>query len=297
MLAKLLNDEKALDCLIVKEGLEALSPERLRILRALAKEPKYPAQVARELKMQVQTVYYHVRLLLQAGLLTRAGTEERGGALAKKFQAAEDAIAIVVREDWKSFRQNAKKTPAYFQPFVERGFLNAKIVVGSPDPHGPYRARGSELCGLELSALLGQYAAFDYPLYYLDTEVRESVKKQNLFLLGGPKVNTLLGEANKTLPIRFDEKTFDVHSTLSGKTYSENVGVIEIADSAFASGRKLFVIAGNNHLATRVGVLALLKERKKLEKNNSFDSSVFAKVAQGFDEDGDGIVDAVEILE
>ncbi|MFH0922904.1 MAG: hypothetical protein V1811_02485 [Candidatus Micrarchaeota archaeon] len=238
-----------------------------------------------------------MRLLEQAGLHKKAGTEEKGGALAKKFEAAEDAIAVVVRDEWKSFHSGSRKTPVFFQHFIERGFLNAKIIVGSPDPHGPYRARGSELCALELSCMLGQYAAFNYPLYYLDTELREAVKKQNLFLLGGPKVNTLLWEANKSLPIRFDEKTFDVHSTLSGKTYSENVGIIEIADSPFASGRKLFVIAGNNHLATRVGVLALLKERKKLEQNNSFDSKVFAKVVQGFDEDGDGIVDAVDILE
>ncbi|MFH0923002.1 MAG: helix-turn-helix domain-containing protein, partial [Candidatus Micrarchaeota archaeon] len=88
MLAKLLHDEKTLDCLIMKDGLEALSADRLRILRAF-NEPKYPAQVARELKMQVQTAYYHVRLLEQAGLLKKAGTEEKGGALAKKFEAAE----------------------------------------------------------------------------------------------------------------------------------------------------------------------------------------------------------------
>ena len=34
-----------------------------------------------------------------------------------------------------------------------------------------------------------------------------------------------------------------------------------------------------------------------MEKGNNFDAGTFAKVVLGFDEDGDGIVDAVEILE
>lgn len=298
MNVKLVLDEKALDSKVIEEKtLKVFSEDRLRILEILAKEPKYPAEVAKELKMHLQTAYYHFNLLEKAGVITRGNTEEKRGALAKKFVFDADALSVVVRENWKPFSGKKRKAPAFFEPFLKDGFIDAKIIVGSPDPHGPYRSRGSELCAMELSALLGQYGSFEYPLYYLDTEVREKILKENLFLLGGPKVNTLLEKANKHLPIRFDEKTFDVVSKLSGKTYTENVGVIETIESPFAEGKKIFAIAGRDFHATRVGILALIKKRKELEEGNNFDPNAFAKVAQGFDEDGDGIVDEVEILE
>ena len=296
--AKLVLDEKSLDAKIIGEkNLKVFSGDRMKILAALAEGPKYPAEVAKELRMHAQTAYYHFRLLEKAGLVSRGETEEKRGALAKKFYFDADSVAVIVREKWRPFAGKRRKPPAFFEDFVKDGVLDAKIIVGSPDAHGPYRARGSELCALELSAFLGAYASFEYPLYFLDTETRESTLKDNLFLLGGVKVNTILAKANRFLPIRFDEKTFDVVSKPSGKTYGESVGVIESIDSPFAAGKKIFVIAGRDHHATRVGVLAVLKKQKQLVQGNNFDAKVFAKVAQGFDEDGDGIVDEVEILE
>ena len=177
------------------------------------------------------------------------------------------------------------------------GHLNAKIVLGSPDAHGKYRARGSELCVAELAMLLGNYASASYPLYFLDTELREKEKKGNLIVVGGPKVNTLLMEVNSHLPIRFDEHSFAIKSILSGKSYEENVAMLQIVENPFNRARKMLVVAGTTHLTTRVAILALIKEREKISKPNTSDSRVWAKVVQGFDEDGDGIADAVEVLE
>src|SRR3989344_5377772 len=160
MQAKLVIEEKALDARVIAEkGLKVFSPDRLRILESLAEKPKYPAQVAKELKMHLQTAYYHFNLLEKAGIISRGATEEKRGALAKKFVFDADALAIIVRDRWK--------------PFSEK--------------------------------------------------------------------------------------------------------------------KKVFAIAGSDHNATRVGILALLKKRKELEKGNDFDAGIFAKIAQGFDEDGDGI--------
>ena len=298
MKAKLVVEDRALDAKIISEkNLKIFSKDRLAILEALSQSPKYPAEVAKELKIHVQTAYYHFSLLEKAGLISRGSVEEKRGALAKKFYFDADAVAVIVKDKWKPFSGKKRKPPSFLEGFVKEGFLDGKLIVGSPDSHGPYRSRGSELCAMELSALLGQFSAFEYPLYYLDTEARDSILKQNLFLLGGPKVNTILQKANPSLPIKFDDKTFDVFSKLSGKTYAENVGIVEVIESPFAPSKKVFVIAGRDHHATRVGVLAILKKAKELEGGNDFDKSVFAKVAQGFDEDGDGIVDAVEILE
>ncbi|MEM4255582.1 MAG: helix-turn-helix domain-containing protein [Candidatus Norongarragalinales archaeon] len=295
--AKLVIEDKALDSRIIPEKtLKVFSGDRLRILESLSQKPKYPAEVAKELKMHLQTAYYHFNLLEKAGVIARGATEEKRGALAKKFSFDADALSVVINESWKPYAGKKKKPPSFFEGFVKNGLLDAKIIVGSPDPHGPHRSRGSELCAMELSALLGAYASFEYPLYYLDTEARESVLRQNLFLLGGPKVNTVLEKANRHMPVYFDEK-FGVVSKVSGRNYSENVGIIESFESPFAENKKIFAIAGSDHHATRVGILAVLKKRKQLEGGNNFDAGVFAKVAQGFDEDGDGIVDEVEILE
>ena len=295
---RIISENKTISTEVVSEKqLPVLSEDRLHILKYLAKNPSYPAEIARELRMQVQTVYYHIHLLEQSGLIKLLEFEEKKGGLAKKYTPSFEAVSVVLKDNWTPLRQYTAKPPKFLQPFISKTNFNAKMIVGSPDPHGKYRARGSEFSGLELAMWLGGFASFSYPLYFLDTEVRETTRRENLVLLGGPKVNMLMEEVNPFLPIRFEEKTFGIKSTVSGKHYGENVGFVEIAPNPFNKNKHVFVVAGSNHLATRVAVLALVKEEKKMDENNLFDSNVFAKVVQGFDEDGDGIVDAVEILE
>jgi DNA-binding transcriptional ArsR family regulator len=301
MRGRLVVGERAVESEVLPpKSLALLNEDRLRILQALREEPKYPAQVAKELGMHAQTAYYHFRLLEQAGLVRLVEYQERGGAVAKRFQATADALSAVLNERaWKPFAAARRKPPEFLERFIVDGALDAKIVVGSPDPHGKYRAQGSEYCAMELAARLGQWAAFDYPLYYLDTEVKESVKRQNLILFGGPKVNLLVAEVNPRLPVRFQEPALELHSTLSGKSYGEvaNVGIVEVVDSPFAKGKKILVIAGTHYLGTRVATLACLRHLEKLAEGNSHQRSALARVVQGFDEDGDGLVDAVEFLE
>lgn len=294
----LLSDSRTLDALLVSEKIFSLvSEDRLRILRELGKNPSYPAEIAKRLGMHSQTAYYHFRLLSQAGLVRSGALEEKSGGLAKKFFLTSEALAFPLKTEWKPFHHALGKPPSFLKPFLEGTHLNAKIVLGSPDSHGKYRARGSEFCVAELAMWLGGFGSFSYPLYLLDTELRERNRKENLFILGGPKVNVLAEEVNPFLKIRFSEKTFTLHSNISGRTYGENAGFLEIAENPFAKGKKFFVLAGSDHNATRIAVLALLKEPKRIEEGNLFDSSVCAKVVQGFDEDGDGIADTVEILE
>jgi len=297
-MAKVFDNERALEAEIVDDAsISVLSPERLLILRALAKSPKYPAEVAKQLRMQAQTAYYHFRVLQDAGLVKVAEYAEKGGALAKKYAVSAQALVVLLDDDWKPMPLQKKKPPSLLKPFVAAGFLDGKIVVGSPDAHGKYRVGGSDYAAIELAMLLGSFASFAPPLYLLDTEVRDAQKRGNLLLVGGPKVNMLVAEANAALPIRFDEKTFAVKSSLSRKTYGEEVGVVELVESPFHSGKKMLVLAGATHNATRVAMLALLKKAARMDEANLFDNETPAHVVQGFDEDGDGIVDAVEILE
>ena len=296
---KLVNEGKAVECSIVKpEAFSALSKERIKILEYLAKNPSYPAEISRELGMQVQTVYYHVRELQRNGLVQLLEMEEHGGAMAKKYGVAANALAVVLREAWMPFAEKSgKEAPRSLAPFVKDGFFNGKFVLGSPDPHGKYRSRASEFCACELSMFLGRFGSFSFPLYYLDTELREAHKKNNLVLIGGPKVNSLVSEVNSYLPIKFDEHTFDVYSTVSKKRFAETVGIVELIDNPFAKGKKLLFAGGMNYQSTRAAVLAIVTKWKEVEKGNSFNSGIIARVVEGFDEDGDGVIDNVEFLE
>jgi len=293
------GDDNAIECAEVNpESLSILSADLFKMLELLSTEPKYPAQLARELGMSVQAVYYHIKLLEGAGLVRFVEYEEKKGAVAKKFISVSDSIAVVLNKNgWKRNIAKKKTAPSFLVPFIKNGFFNGMVVLGSPDPHGKYRARGSELCMIEFSALLGQYAAFTFPLYSLDTELRESERKQNLVLAGGPKVNVVVAEINDNLPIRFDKASFDIYSTLSKKKYGENVGIVEMTDNPFSKNSKVLLLGGLNQHGTRAAVLSLLKKTRQVEEGNAYDQKVIAKVVEGFDDNGDGIVDTVEILE
>lgn len=293
------NDNKSVGCAeISSESIGVLSQDRLKMLELLSKEPLYPAQLARSMNLSVQTVYYHVRLLEEAGLVKFVEYEERKGGVAKKFATVAESLAIVLNNDaWKRHVTPKKTASKLLEPFIRNGYFNGKIVLGSPDPHGRYRARGSELCMVEFAALLGHYAAFSFPLYSLDTELKESEKKQNLILAGGPKVNMLVSEINSKLPIKFDQSSFDIHSTLSKKRYGENIGIVEVIASPFSKGSKILLLGGLNQHGTRAAVLSLLKNMKQIEEGNMYKQEVIAKVVEGFDDNGDGVVDTVEILE
>jgi len=277
----------------------ALSKDRLEILRRLAAEPMYPAEIARQLKLPEQTVYYHMRSLVSAQLVEISSEEQKQGGTAKRYSFPADSLSVLLSErKAKSARiSRQRKIPAIFAPFVKNGVFDARMVVGSPDPHGPYRSRGSEFCAAEVAMYLGGFCSFEYPLYYLDTEIIEQQRKHNLIALGGPKVNTLVNDVNAALPIRFDKSDFSIYSSLSKKKYTEDVGIVELVPNPYNPKAKMLIIAGSSHHGTRIGVLGLLRHQREFESGNAFDSAVMAKVIAGFDEDSDGIVDTVEILE
>lgn len=276
----------------------ALSAERLGILRRLARRPMYAAELAREMRMEGQALHYHLKLLQKAGLLKLTEYEERRGGMARKYTARSESLALVLHETgWKPLAPAGRPAPPLFRPFIEHQAFHGKFVVGSPDPHGPYRARGSEFALFELTMLLGSFATFSFPLYILDTQIQEADKRQNLVVAGGPKVNMLTAELNSWLPIRFDARTFELYSSFSKKHYSGNIGVVELVGNPFARGKKVLFIGGLNHHGTRAAVLAILKKMKGLEQGNAHSPRIMAKVVEGFDENGDGTVDTVEILE
>ncbi|MCK5548285.1 MAG: hypothetical protein KAI64_04675, partial [Thermoplasmata archaeon] len=289
----LLNDPKQLRALSSSLG--------WRVFKELA-EPACPMDIAKKLGVHEQRVYYYIKKFREAKLIRELRTEQRHGAVARFFQTINEAFALAPQST--SFRRLSIKSPVksrLLAPFVEEGRLNATIVVGSPDPHGPWKARASDACcAIDFALFLGVFTSGEHlPNYRLDIEVREKEMKGNMVLIGGPTVNMITRRVNKKLPIYIDAAhDKNIVSTLSKKTYTaEDCGIINIIENPRNRKAKILVLAGKRFPGTRAAVLALVNRLEDVFKGNKWDKSVKSRVVKGYDMDGDGIIDTAEFLE
>ena len=134
--------------------------------------------------------------------------------------------------------------------------------------------------------------------------ITEKEERNNMILVGGPGTNTLTQEINEFLPVRFNmmpsEHGFLLGGLVSEKTRkvytADTVGVIAKIANPWNKEKRIIVLAGNKAVGTKACVLALAKFWKQVLKNFTEDER-FATVIQGFDLDGDGKVDSIEVLE
>jgi len=278
--------------LTVDEAKVLSSPLRLRILMELAQRPTYPKLLASRLGVSEQLVYYHVKKLEEAGLISLEGVEEVRGALARKYRVPFDTLLLRLREPL-----NVREEPPGPLREVVKG--DVVIVVGSPDVHGPFLARARDQhLAVKIGQLLGLMGSVSLEVR-LDTEVVEADLKKNLVCLGGPAVNMLTLQVNNSLPIRFNlEKENQIVSELSGRAYGEDVnGVVEVVENPFSKNNVLIVLAGKRIEGTRASVVAFTKRLREVVEGNLYNRSVLARVVEGIDRDGDGLIDDVVFLE
>ncbi len=275
----------------------------VKIVKLLTSQAMYPIELARALKVHEQKVYYHIRNLEKAGIIKVVREEGRQGAVARYYSADKPALVIRFKElesTQKIFQ--LKSDSDFLEPIVKDSKLNALIVVGSPDPHGPEKARSKDgYYGMDLALFLGTFLSYVPQLYVkLDTEVRdEELKSNNLILIGGPVVNRVTGLVNSKLPVRFDrDEHWAIKSTLSGTVYpTDESGMIVKAKSPFNPDKTILVVAGKRYSGTRAAIVAFLKHFKEVTSGNVHNKKVMAKVVEGIDLDSDGIVDDAEIRE
>jgi len=277
----------------------------LALLKALAQQPMCVADAAKRLGENEFKIYYHARRLERLGLIEVERIEARGGATARIYRPVSPVISFRLYESApvKDVRTRAPLLE-FLKPFVEDGRLNAIIIVGSPEPHGRYKAPASDgYCAIDLCLFLGQFIdEFKTPCYKLDTQVKEEDLVGNLILVGGPKANIITDRLNKELPVYFDysDETLDwsIVSSISKTTYREKqVGSVSRVPSPYSQGKEVLVFAGKGFRGTRASVLAFTKHLGDVIKGNVVNPSFTAKVVQGVDVDSDGIVDEVEFLE
>lgn len=270
-----------------------------KILHLLAKEPMYPIDIAKSLKMHEQKIYYHIRNLERAGIVKIARKESRQGATANFYALSEPAFVIKFK-DFESTSKIAqiRNESEFLEPLIKDGQLDALIIVGSPDPHGPDKARSRDgYYGMDLALFLGTFLNY-VPKFNvkLDTEVREDDLSNNLILIGGPVVNKIVEKVNSKLPIRFENG--NIKSEISSESYPQDeCGLIVKAKNPFNREKYILVVAGKRFSGTRAAIIAFLKGFKKITQGNVHNPNILAKVVEGIDLDSDGIIDDIEFRE
>lgn len=302
------NEQRVYETTVLSnpKALSAFSNElSLRVIKEIAKSPSCPMDIARKLKQHEQKIYYHIRKLEKFGIIKLNSLEERVGATAKIYSLSSPTFSFKVIDDY--YTRSVKLKPVeikFLNPFIRNGKFDALIIVGSPDPHGKYKARATDgYCVINLTAYLGQFVPnLKFPIYKLDTQVNEKDLEKNLIVVGGPKINIISEKINNMLPIYFNysEEILDwtIISTLSKKSYKEKeVGVIERLKNPFNENKEILFLSGKGFRGTLSAIIAFTKHLKEVSEGNKYNSEVFARVVKGIDEDGDGIIDEVEFLE
>jgi len=284
-----------------------------KILVMLSEREMYPLEMAKALGVHEQKVYYHIRKLAKAGAITVAREEEKKGAIAKYYKVVAPAFGIELPQKYKTIKKVPlvgidEQVQRFFKEFVrDDGTFEGKIVVGSPTPHGPFKtsARDGHYAS-HLTFFLGQFSRLpDEFAVKLDVDVKaEKEERNNLILVGGPGTNLLTQEVNDYLPIKFNmqpsEQGFLFGGLVSKRTTNvytaDAVGLIAKIVNPWDDNKRIIVLAGNKAVGTKACVLALTNFWKKtLSKYGG--GEPFATVIQGFDLDGDGKVDSIEVLE
>jgi DNA-binding transcriptional ArsR family regulator len=279
---------------------------RVRILQLLSKKPLYPAEIAKVMGMHEQKVYYHIKQLVNAGLLEVDERKEIRGTVAKKFRPTDLNFAVAFGEEWKPmselFRPEIEpKLGSFLGGLVSGGSFDGKFIVGSPDPHGEFKAYSRDgHYAVDLALFFGTLTSMpsDFSVM-LDVDVKkEKVQSENLVLVGGPVTNTLVSEINDLLPIKFsNSRPWGIKSTRTSKEYTDDsVGLIAKIPNPFNKENSILVIAGIRFIGTKSAVMALTRHNGALLEKFSGEKS-WAAVVQGYDMDGDGRIDEVEILE
>ena len=270
-----------------------------QILKLISTTSMYPKQIAKKLNLHEQNVYYYIKKLEKIKLIEIEKSENINGTLANFYKTSNDSFFFKINEFSKTPKIKEKESD-YLKPFIENGKLNAIIIVGSPDPHGPQKARSKDgYYGMDLALFLGTYLTHIENLKVkLDTEVNEKDLKNNLIIIGGPIVNKVTDIINNKMPIRFDEQTKGIYSSATKKTYyNEEIGMVNKIDSPFSENKKILVLAGLRNAGTKSCILAFIKHFDELQKPNSYNKKIESKIIEGIDLDSDGIVDDCEFLE
>jgi S-layer like family, C-terminal region len=289
------------------ERMRVLSnPVAWRMMELLSKGPMYPAQVAKELKIYEQSAYYYIRKLVKIGAVDEVGRNFVRGGTARLYRAASPSFGIEM--DWGETKMPSPPAGGYpsaskfFENFVSGREFRGRLVVGAPDPHGPYKSSARDgHYAVHLAFFLGHITSAVPSEFIVKLDVDAKAEKMlsgnNLISIGGPGTNIVTAEFNRYMPIRFDEKNF--WSGLvdgSGKRFSlDNHGLIAKMKNPYDGNSSIVVVAGVRSAGTKSAVIALTNYSEEVLRTYNREED-WALVVQGFDMNSDGKIDHVDIV-
>ena len=283
------------------------NPIAWKIVNLLAGKPMYPAQIAKELKIYEQSAYYYIRKLLAIRAIGQVETSFVRGGTAKLYKTEYAAFGIEM--DWGERKfENVKNGKInriirnFFENFIDDGLFNGVIVVGAPDPHGPYRSSARDgHYAAQLAFFLGGYCTLPQNFVVkldVDAKSEKISRTENIISIGGPGTNIITSEFNRYLPIRFDESNF--WSGLiapQGRTHTlDNHGLIAKIKNPFSEKLSIIFVAGVRSAGTKSAIIALTNHGNEILKKFNQDDN-WAVVVQGFDMDSDGKIDTIDIVD
>jgi len=231
------------------------NPIAWKIINLLSGHPMYPAQIAKELKIYEQSAYYYIRKLLAIKAIEQVETSFVRGGTAKLYKTEYPAFGIEMSWGERKFEKARNDTVShhvstFFQEFVDDGSFNGTIVVGAPEPHGPYRSSARDgHYATQLAFFLGSFCSLPSNFVVkldVDANSEKISRTENIISIGGPGTNIITSEFNRYLPIRFDETNF--WSGLiapHGKTHTlDNHGLIAKIRNPFSESLNVIIIAG-----------------------------------------------------
>jgi predicted DNA-binding protein YlxM (UPF0122 family) len=308
MVNYIIKDEEGIkkydQCIILgRDKFRSLDNEtKIKILELLVKKPMFINEIAKSLKINEQNVYYHMKDMTD--ILEVVEEKKIRGTIAKKYKPKAMNICLSLSKEFKNYNefndliQKEKSYANFFFPFIKNNQLNAKIIVGSPDPHGQYKARARDgHYAIEFALFLGSFCSLseDFSVY-LDVDIKLKEIKENLILVGGPVTNLIMGEINKYMSFNFrEEKHWELRSKKDSYT-DDNCGIIARIPNPYYKEYSIMVIAGVRFSGTKAAVLGLTR-KTKLVLSRFTEQKEFYAIVQGFDLDGDGKIDSVDLLE
>lgn len=245
-----------------------------KILYHLNLESLSLKELSKKLGIYPQLLSHYLNKLLKSGFIVKNG---------RKFKAFKTYSQIILDIPDEKF-YSIPKVPEFLKKFQEKEFY---IVIGSPDPHGPFSARAKDN---HLLFYLGQMI-YSISSVKFDTEVvNYNLLNKNLIVVGGPVTNVVSYRLNTILKLRFlQEFNWDIFSDFSNKKYSEeNIGIVCYIKNPFNVESEIILLAGKRRIGTEIAIKSLSMFSTK---------NYFYSIVEGKDLDGDGEIDKIEILE
>lgn len=282
------------------------NPIAWKIVNLLAGRPMYPAQIAKELKIYEQSAYYYIRKLLTIRAISQVETSFVRGGTAKLYKTEFAAFGIEMNWGERKFETvNGKinrNVQTFFEDFIDDGLFNGTIVVGAPDPHGPYRSSARDgHYAAQLAFYFGSFCGLPQNFVVkldVDAKSEKISRTENIISIGGPGTNIITSEFNRYLPIRFDETNF--WSGLiapHGRTHTlDNHGLIAKIRNPYSEKVNIVIIAGVRSAGTKSAIIALTNHGNEILKKFNQENN-WALVVQGFDMDSDGKIDTIDIVD